>query len=226
MSTYEFDMGTGEILVVYAQWEPDPKIIEAKMIEMANAFNDWVVPMQEAKEIMIRSTRRRFSEENDPSGTPWQPLNDDYWHDKVEVGGFPDQILVRTDAMRTAATSETAWFVTQNEVLFNVTGLPGDKKGRRYGAAHQAGARTGKGALLPQRAFIGPDDQATLEIEAVFMKHLDDTVIDHWDDPLPPSEPEVVEVVYGVNIHGEAPIIGYLPSGQPRLAGGKFGRKL
>lgn len=194
MSSYEFPIGEST-LVITAQWEPDPNILEAEMVKMANSFDDWSVPMREAREIMIQSTRRRFIEENDPSGEPWAPLSDIYWHDKVEVGGFPDQILVRTDAMRTAATSEHAWFVTQRAIFFNVDALPRSPHGNIYGMAHQTGAQTGETTFLPQRAFIGPDDQAVNEIEAVFLDHMDRTITVEWDEPLPPGPPVVVEVI-------------------------------
>lgn len=226
MSTFEFPAGAGleETLVVTAQWHPDPEIMEAQIAKIANSFDDWSVPMQKIRQVMIASTRRRFLNENDPTGAPWKELSDDYWHRKVELGGYPDEILVRTDHMRENVTSEKAWIVTERELFFNVEALPINiRDSYPYGAAHQSGADTGKGAKLPQRMFIGPDNEALVEMEAIFLQHIDRIFEHYWDDP-PAEEPGTggpIIPVAGTTVVTTTGLTGILGTG-PSMGGPGF----
>lgn len=166
-----FDLGDGEHFVV-AEWFPDPRQIEAELVKIANNFNDWTVPLQAAKESMIESTRIHFETETDPYGDKWQALDRDYKHEKVDLGGFPDQILVREEALERAATSESAWFVDQSAIWFNAGALP------FYGPIHQEGTSEGKKAktlleaenLLIRAHRTGDTSAITSEHEAALNK--------------------------------------------------------
>src|SRR6266496_1378567 len=238
---------TGEQFIT-AEWYPDPKVLEAEILQMANAFGDWTEPLLEARAAMIEDTRIHFESETDPYRFEWEKLDEDYWHDKVEVGGFPDHILVRTGALEKAATGEEAWFVDERSIFFNAAALP------PYGPAHQEGTReggkkaarekkltditsrkgaftsaevrqleelgTGRGLNLPQRMFIGADLDTIAEIELIFLNHLDNTVTKEWGGGSG-------HIPMGENVLGTFPIIGFSSRGQPILRtpkGPRFGR--
>jgi len=232
---------TGEQFIT-AEWYPDPKVLEAEILQMANAFGDWTEPLLEARAAMIEDTRIHFESETDPYRFEWEKLDEDYWHDKVEVGGFPDHILVRTGALEKAATGEEAWFVDERSIFFNAAALPpygpihqdgtrGGIKGQRYHKA--AGKRTGltakdlkilqgsgRGLDLPQRMFIGADVDTIEEIEGIFLRHLENTVTREWSGG-------GGQMPMGENALGRFPIISFTSRGQPILRtphGPRFGR--
>jgi hypothetical protein len=151
-----FNIGTfEEPEFAVAEWFPDPEQIEAELISMANAFDDWTEPLFAARAAMIQDTRIHFESQSDPYGDKWEDLDPDYYHSKVELGGFPDQILSRTGALEKAATGEEAWFITENSIFFNVEALPKNAEdGQNYGAAHQAGTREGPRRAKREKALL------------------------------------------------------------------------
>lgn len=204
----EIDLGDEGVMLVIADWNPDPDVLEAEIVNIANSFDDWSVPLEEAKQVMIEATRGYFDRQEDPYGNPWPELNDDYAASKERLG-YPPDILVREDRLKPYATSEDAWFIDERtrSIYFNVAGLPKSKKGFPYGAAHQSGTiseerralftqlgqggltaeqvnqlfeESGRGKSLPQRMFVGASDEVVAEIEAIFLKHLQDTVEEPW----------------------------------------------
>lgn len=249
-----FPIGDFDEQFVVAAWEPDPELIEAELIKMADAFGDWSVPLAAARQEMIEATRRNFQNESDPSGFKWPELEPNYKEEKLREG-FPDQILVRTSALRTAATSQEAWFVTEDSIVFNAEALPKTDGGENYGMALQSGsvseeraglfrklanrpkgeglsseevnalftgAGIGKGKNLPPRPFIGADALAIEAIEDIFIKHLDSTIIRHWDDDI-----GEFGLGFGSNVTGRFPVRGFTKRGQPILhtpSGPRFGR--
>lgn len=240
---------TGEEFIT-AEWHPDPEVMEAEIVSMANQFEDWSVPLQEGKQVMIESTRRRFQTETDPNDDPWQPLSDRYESIRARLGAG-DGILKLTGDLEAAATSQEAWFVSSTAIFFRPDALPKNPEdGVNYGMAHQDGTEryskaydiisemivknspnlteghkayfknfSGKGKYLPARPFIGTDEKAEEELIGVFLNHINRTIEEPWDTM------GGLETLMGSNIHETLPIIGFLPTGQPRLSSGRFGRK-
>lgn len=241
---------TGEEFIV-ATWEPDPQILAAEIIKMADRFENWAVPMQEARQVMIESTRRRFVTETDPDKKPWPELSEDYLVDK-EKAGFPDQILVRTDAMRTYATSEDAWFVSENAIWFNAFALPRASDGFPYGSAHQAGTIEGGKRTefnrIERVVFAGGHNSLSDKEKGIYAKGtqglnlpkrefigpditaigaIEEIFVDHIESTI-----EIPwgggSIFYGTSHLGTFPVFGTLPSGQPILktpgGGYHFGR--
>lgn len=205
-----FIIGATDEQFIVAEWHPDPKLIEQQLLRMANEFDDWSVPLAEAREVMIEDTRQHFRSESDPDGNAWQALNEDYRASKLKAG-FPDEILVRTGTLRQAATSEQAWFIDERSIYFRESALP------PYGPLHQEGTLeagatffglqgsaiakiqagempseeelgtlgvSGRGKNLPPRPFIGLSVEAENKIEAIFINHLWNTVEGPWDEPI------------------------------------------
>ncbi len=186
---------TGEEFVV-AEWVPDPEVIAAELFKLANDLEDWTEPLTEARAAMIYDTELHFETQSDPYGRQWTALEEEYLKNKL-AAGFPDEILTRSGDLRKAATSESAWMITERDIIFRTEALPFSPGGFNYGAANQAGTisgdvsnvlhklRTGQnltthevgialggagsGMNLPQRMFIGADEDTIAEIEAIFV---------------------------------------------------------
>lgn len=254
---------TGEEFIT-AEWHPDPEVMQAEIITMANKFEDWAAPLEEGRQVMIEATRRRFATETDPDNDPWEPLSDSYEAVRARLGGG-EGILKLTGSLEDAATSQDAWFVEEGAIFFNPDVLPRNPLDDvNYGMAHQDGTGErgrqtyptssrkkiqafdaltkavvggrelnqqqqdfynqmlvggGRGMNLPARPFIGTDEQAEEELIAIFVAHLDNTVTDEWA-----GLGDITEE-FGSNALETLPIIGRLPSGQPRLSSGRFGFK-
>jgi hypothetical protein len=183
----------GEI-ELYGDWVPgdDPETVSEEMLGLAGYLENTAVPLLFAREYAIADTRERFETETDPSGTPWIDLDPDYLEEKIAAGKPADQILVRDGFLEQAATSEAAWLISDELLVFNPSVLP------FYGAYHQtgtgdnatiaafrakkeewrsknAGSKGGKhlggmgrGQNLPRRAFIGLSEGAVGLIFAEF----------------------------------------------------------
>jgi len=197
-----FPIGTtGEEFAV-AYWEPDPDRIAQELLQLANRIDDWTEPLTEAKEAFIYSTELHFETESDPYGEPWQALDTKYARAK-EAAGYPPDILVRSGDLKKAATSEEAWHITESDIIFDSQTLPS------YGAFHQEGSRgwhlaqkfaagtltdeetrefsttgVGPGGNLPQRMFIGADEDTIAEVEGIFIAWLDKNVGEFVDGPI------------------------------------------
>lgn len=129
---------TGETLII-ADWKPDPLAMEADIIKIADSFDNWAVPLQETRELLIEDTREHFKQERDPDGRKWIPLEAEYALEKQKaVGEMP--ILQREGRLYEAATSEEAWLITEDAVVFNPEVLPTNDEGHNYGAINQAGS--------------------------------------------------------------------------------------
>src|SRR6266403_343284 len=94
-----FPLGdTGEQFVV-AEWVPDPEVIEQELFAMADAFEDWTVPLEGAREAFIYSTETYFDTEQDPTGRKWVPLADRTSRYK-ELHGYPQDILQQSGELK------------------------------------------------------------------------------------------------------------------------------
>lgn len=145
--------------IVYAEWVPEPSQEAQALARLSVALDDWEIPMTEARAIARESIRRRFETETDPYGNDWPALNDDYLEEK-RMAGYPDNILVRTGDLERAAPDGV--FVTDREIMFDPTVLP------FYGEYHQSGLPE-RANPLPQRMFVGIDEEAENEIEEYFV---------------------------------------------------------
>jgi hypothetical protein len=191
---------TGEQFVV-AEWSPDPRVIEAELLKMAADTENWVEPLTAAKEAFIYDTELHFETESDPYGRQWTALDEAYLQHKL-AGGHPADILKMTGDLHSAAVSQENWIITERDVLFDTSGLP------FYGPYHQAGTAseevsavlhklrtgqeislselgtatggTGRGKNLPQRMFIGADEDTIAEVEVIFLEWLNRIIDDDW----------------------------------------------
>lgn len=207
----------------YGGWVPghDPNDAATRIMAVAGYLAATQIPLEASREIAIRDTKEHFETQTDPDGVPWPELDEDYRHYKVDVQGYPEDILVRTGMMMDAATSHDAWIIVGEVLVFDPFVLPKDE-GFTYGVVHQqggsnfdvlekAGEKYAKDVTvgLPPRPFIGLSDEAMADITAE---------MESWFSGLD----------YAFNNVGEFPIVGSLSSGQPIVttpAGPRFARK-
>jgi len=179
---------TGEEFGV-AIWEPDPELIAQELFKLANETENWAEPLAETRAAFIYSTELHFDTQSDPYGQPWWPLDPVYLAKKVGQG-YPETILERSGDLKRAATSEDAWLIEEHALIFDSSQLPfygeyhqrGTDEGQRaaverYFAGEDVSASElesrGRGRNLPQRMFIGADEDTILEIEEIFIRWLD-----------------------------------------------------
>lgn len=188
---------TGEQFITL-DWTPDPRVVEAELLEVAVKLEDWAIPMGAARAAAIYDTDLHFETQSDPDGNPWTALDSVYAASGRKQGSsHPNEILQLTGDLKDAATSERTWFIQGNSLYFDVGALPS------YGPIHQAGTvsgaaskvlhklRTGqnitreeanvdfgggRGKNLPQRMFIGLDEDTIAEIEVIFIDWFENTV--------------------------------------------------
>lgn len=235
--------GTEEVFGVY-EWKPKPEQIAARLMELADDIEDMTVPMLASRQVFIDSTERHFDEEKDPRGKEWAPLSKSYEKDKRKrESAHPDEILQLTGDLKSKATSEEAWLITGNEIIFNPSILP------PYAAVHQSGSETynyyatitmetasrediksGPGTNTPPRQYIGLNEFDILAVEEIFARwfnrQVDAFVEDIGDMGLGGGQ---FGLGFGSNAGGTFPIKGFTSSGQPILhtpKGPRFGRRI
>lgn len=145
-----FPIGDSGEEIVTMEWYPDPEVLSAEIMQMADDFENWAEPMAETIGILVEDTKRHFVEEREPIGAHWVPLDPDYANvkDREYPGG---KILHRTGALEEAATSESAWFIMEDSIWFNVAALPS------YGPVHQEGSGKGVTAFHRIMRNINPE---------------------------------------------------------------------
>lgn len=212
-----FRTGGGDVLVNIQADEEDLQAAETWMLEIAGDLDNIAKPMLAARRIAMQDMQDHFDKEEDPQGDPWMELDPDYARWKESIGG-PNKILQLTGALMKAATSQEAWLVTDNMLMFNPGVLPD------YGILHQTGTGAeadvhrradlaasdphgthtslgiGRGSALPARPFIGMSEEAEGKIWKLF---------DAWFE----------ETGSGMSISNTGVV-------QSRGAGGRFGSKV
>jgi hypothetical protein len=195
---------TGESFVI-AEWQPDPKVVEAKLFKLASDTENWAVPLTAARKAFIYDTSLHFETQSDPYGRAWTALSDEYAKHKLRMGYGEEGILHAEGTLEEAATSSDSWIMTERDILFDTSKLP------FYGPYHQFGnidenvqnvvsklrsgvaltreevgvslESAGKGKNLPQRMFIGADEDTIAEVEGIFLEWLNKLVADDWHTP-------------------------------------------
>jgi hypothetical protein len=121
MSETLFLSGGGTLgeAMVSITWVPDPKIIAAKLLELAGYLENFIPPLMAAKGIAQQDMQEHFDTESGPDGAAWAPLADS----TIERWG-DHPILQLTGAMRDAATSEGAYQIDGRDLFIDTSGFP------------------------------------------------------------------------------------------------------
>jgi phage gpG-like protein len=179
---------------VTMEWVPDPKVIAAELIKVANYLEDMQPPLRAAKAIGQADMHEHFAGNHGPNGEAWRELDEEYKVKKASMGGDPDDPLTLTGALENAAAGESAWMVDAHDVFFNTGALPDYGKMHEYGSGEgnvgmaafgrasfraigreagetggpHASQGIGRGQALPRRPFIGLSAEAEIQIFEVF----------------------------------------------------------
>jgi phage gpG-like protein len=165
----------GGYVELFGDWIPyrdSPEVNADAMLRLANYYENTEIVLSELAQAGQFSIEERFETETDPDGTPWIELKDTYLQWKVQHGGPPDQILVLSGDLRTAATDPSAWRIEGDTLYFDPSGLPS------YAPYHQTGAKGGK---LPARPYIGFDEETIAGFDTIFSEWVDQG-ISNWDE--------------------------------------------
>jgi phage gpG-like protein len=172
----QYIIGDTGYTFITAEWVPDPDKIVQALVSFAQAIEDWSVPLEDSMYAVRDSVRRRFETETDPYGRPWKSLNEKYAADKL-AAGYDEGILVRTGAMYAEATTISSY--NTNPLNKTIDFDASTFQEAFYAGWHQAGlpARTNP---LPQRMFVGVDEEGAAEIQAIFTEWLDIEWNEYW----------------------------------------------
>jgi phage gpG-like protein len=157
--------------VIYFEWDmASVEETEQALAEVAAYIENVELPLLSARQFAIDDMREHFDTETDPYGAPWAPLSEKYAKAK-SAAGYEEGILVREGNLREAATSEDAWTIVGNDLVFDANALP-TKDGVNYGLVHQGGS-----GRIPQREFIGLSNKAEIKITALFERWYDNAAL-------------------------------------------------
>jgi hypothetical protein len=163
-------------------WVPDPKIIAAKILELAGYLENFIPPLEASRGIARQDMQHHFDTESGPDGGKWAPHADstiDRWGEH--------SILQLTGAMHDAAVSEGAYVIDGRDLFIDTSAFPDywvfheTGRGAEALAEHAAflaksekifgvkieSAGTGTGAM-PARPFVGLSFEAQMKIIEAF----------------------------------------------------------
>jgi len=140
-------------------WQyPEPLDVSFQLAKIADYLEHTEVLALSIKEALQVDTERRFEQEVDPDGRPWEPL--------VKPTDEQIGILRLTEEMALSAVSDDAWTATPSGVFFDASALP------PYWAYHEQPEGAG-GQRIPQRRFIGASPEMEVAIVAMGQQWLD-----------------------------------------------------
>ena len=124
------------------------------LTRLAGRAIDLEPAMDEIGAMLVASTLERFERGEDPDGNAWAPSIR-----ALEQGG---QTLVDTSQLRGSITHEAA----RDSVTVGTNVI--------YAAIHQLGGKAGRGkkVTIPERAFLGINDDDAAEIGDILAEHL------------------------------------------------------
>jgi phage gpG-like protein len=160
------------VSVVTYEWEPDPIVFADAILTVDTALRNPAPALLMSKELAQEDIRERFLTETDPQGGKWQEWSENY---TPIAEAFPnDGILRQTGELYDAATSDTAFIVTQDTVFYQ-TNMP------ERGMWHQEGrwdrkTRGGGSNPLPDRPFLGLTEETAQLIFVTFRDWFDHAI--------------------------------------------------
>ena len=151
----------GGELELLGDWIPseDPEAAADALLRVAADLSHTTALLLQAKELAVGAIERRFITETDPDGTPWVDLTEAYhkWKENRQPA-TPDTKLILDGSLFEAATSQEAWLIENDTLLFDPSGLP------VYAGVHQRGG----GNQVPARSYIGFDEEYLADIGFLF----------------------------------------------------------
>jgi phage virion morphogenesis protein len=158
----------------------DIKEFKELVSEYLDKFGKPHPALKSSGEYLIKVTQDRFSGEHDPDGKPWKPLSPATLFGAYMAKGrrvftkkgsatkgfqrytMARKILTVSSRLRSSITYETAG----NYLVIGTSTI--------YAAIHQFGGKAGRGrkVLIPQRAFLGVNEQDLAEFSRIMEDYL------------------------------------------------------
>jgi phage gpG-like protein len=160
------------VSVIRYEWEPDPIVFADAILTVDTALRNPAPALLMSKELAQEDIRERFLTETDPQGGKWQEWSERY---APIAEAFPnDGILRQTGELYDAATSDTAFIITQDTVFYQ-TDMP------ERGMWHQEGrwdrkTKGGNPSPLPDRPFLGLTEETAQLIFVTFRDWFDHAI--------------------------------------------------
>lgn len=166
-------MATGQPILVL-EFKPPLSVIKRDLDALGVDIRSFREPLKRCiQQVMIPSIRQNFDSSGRP---PWAPYAASTLEFHEMLGEAMSRgLLIRSGALRGAATTLNIWSLSQEEAKFN--GLPG---GVWYGNLHQTGGKSGKTGTMPARPFVMFQDEDGDKIVEVFAKWLDERIAKRW----------------------------------------------
>ncbi len=158
--------GTRSSYITYT-WVPDPVVFADSIFAVADAINDFGIPLMYAKERVQADIRQAFETETSPDGDKWKEWADSY---KSYAEAYPNAgILRQSGELYQDATGDDAFTVSNDSVFYHAENIP------ERGIWHQEGrpgrkTKGGKPNPLPKRAFLG----VSMVTQGMIFKAFDD----------------------------------------------------
>jgi len=154
----------GDVGFLEFEWVVDddasPGALQAmasRIAQYGRYLDDMTPVLVGAHQILTDDIREHFEREEGPDG-PWADWAPSY-APKAQSENIG--ILRKTEELFDAATSQFAWFITENDLWYNPNDLPPYWPALNYG-------RTEGNAPMPERPFLWTSDEAAEKVVEVF----------------------------------------------------------
>jgi len=152
------------------EFAPSARIIGRDLSAVARGFRTYRQPLRQAVDhVMIPAIAHQFEVGGDP---PWEPHSEETIRRRERegtLGGDPQDILVESGTLFSAATRRARWQFTSDEAFF--ANLPANA---RYGRFHQLGEG------VPARPFVRASTEDVDAVEDIFQRWVSGHIIVNW----------------------------------------------
>ena len=168
------------------QFKPgsEPRVLARNLELLDDALGDFFAPLVAAGQIVVEDIEDHFMDEQGPD-RPWEPWADSY---KARAERENKGILRKTEALFDAATDESNYPITGNELFVSTGNFPDYWEVHQQGgfvmtskAIHarrkqRSGGERGTHGRIPERPFIFRSAEADAQIGVVFNEWMENTM--------------------------------------------------
>lgn len=161
---------------VDVEFAPSARIIGRDLSALAAGFRTFGFPLRESVDrVMIPAIAHQFEVGGDP---PWEPLAEatiERREREGTMGGEPQDILVETGRLFSAAVARARWTFTPDEAFFS--NMP---TRAQYGVYHQLGFASTQGGFTPARPFVRGGSEDADDVEDIFQRWANGLILVNW----------------------------------------------
>jgi phage gpG-like protein len=156
---------------------PSTRIIGRDLSALAAGFRTYRLPLRQSVDhVMIPAIAHQFEVGGDPAWEPLAEATQERRDREGTLGGEPQDILVETGRLFSAATARARWSFTPDEAWFS--NLPSQAE---YGIVHQTGGHNARtGGFIPARPFVRGSTEDVDAVEDIFQRWARGLIIVNW----------------------------------------------